>query len=449
MRSSSATEVRLRCPPERLWIAWSAWPGEAQLADHLVDAAGALVGADVVGEAQLGGVPERAADGELRMQDVVLRDEPDALAELVVVGVEVAARVLDAALVGRPEPRQRLEQRRLARSAGPDDREQALRLQAEPDAVEELLALRGPHDDALGAEPDVAGVDVLDEPVALEVQEHMPDPDDVVSPDLLPPDSLPVDEGAVGAVQVGDEPPLAVADQLGVLPRGQQVRDDDVVALVAADGESLRGGPQVVDRGQLPLTSRPLRRRRDAPLLRDHRRRGGRAQHRRRAGEEFDDGCGGVAPEADPDGAADGFAGEAAVADEGAVAALVDDLPPERADPHDEVAARDLRPEDLEVARLVPADDELGAGSCHAPVSAGADFECARRRLPALAGFLDLGHELPLENRVLRDPVFTQYFSRRAWCPDRRASVEVEYPCRLSEFGAGCSSVEIGGEWSR
>ena len=338
------------------------------------------------------------------MEDVVLRHEPDALAELVVVGVEVAARVLDAAFVGRPEPRQRLEQRRLSRPARPDHGQQALRLQAEPDAVEELLALRGPHDDALGAETDVAGVDVLDEPAvpliaALEVQQCVTDPDDVVGPDLLPPDPLPVDERAVGAVQVGKQPTVPVADQLGVLPRGQQVGDDDVVALVPTDREALRGGAQVVDRRELPLLPRPLRRGRRTPLLGDHRWGRRRAQHRRGAGEEFDDGGGGVLPEPDGDGSADRFAGQAAVADERPVAALVEDLPPERPDPYDEVAARDLRPEDLEVARLVAADDELPAGPRNAPVSAHPDLEHARgRRRPALAGLIDLRHEPPWES---------------------------------------------------
>ena len=113
-------------------------------------------------------------------------------------------------------------------------------------------------------------------------------------------------------------------------------------------------------------------------------------------GEEFDDGGGGVLPEPDGDGSANRFAGQAAVADERAVAALVEDLPPERPDPHDEVAARDLRPEDLEVACLVAPDDELGAGPGDAPVSAGPDLERARgRRRPALAGLVDLCHEPP------------------------------------------------------
>jgi hypothetical protein len=94
-------------------------PGQTELGDHLVDTAGALVGPGVVGEAQLGGVAERPPDGELQMEDVVLRHEPDALAELVVVGVEISARVLDAALVGRPEPGQRREQVDLPAPLGP------------------------------------------------------------------------------------------------------------------------------------------------------------------------------------------------------------------------------------------------------------------------------------------------------------------------------------------
>ena len=106
-------------------------------------------------------------------------------------------------------------------------------------------------------------------------------------------------------------------------------------------------------------------------------------------------------PEPHGDEAADRFPAQATVADEGAVAALVDDLPPERTDADDEVAARDLRSEDLEIARLVSPDDELGTGPCHTPVSTGPDLERARRRrVPAFPGLVDLRHELPPGNRV-------------------------------------------------
>ena len=99
--SSSATLTRLRCPPDRLEMTWSARLLQAELGDHLVDAFGALAVLGVAGEAQLGGVGQRAADGELGVQDVVLRDQADALPQLGVVLVQVAAVVADRALVGR------------------------------------------------------------------------------------------------------------------------------------------------------------------------------------------------------------------------------------------------------------------------------------------------------------------------------------------------------------
>ncbi|GHI27984.1 hypothetical protein Shyd_93550 [Streptomyces hydrogenans] len=66
---------------------------EPQFADHLLHARVALGGRRVPGEAQLGRVREGAPDGQLEVQDVVLRDEPDALAQLGVVPVEVATVV--------------------------------------------------------------------------------------------------------------------------------------------------------------------------------------------------------------------------------------------------------------------------------------------------------------------------------------------------------------------
>ncbi|GAB3894005.1 hypothetical protein GCM10029964_071670 [Kibdelosporangium lantanae] len=54
--------------------------GETQFRDHLVDPAVTVPGGGVGGEPQFGGVAQGTAYGQLRVQDVVLWYEPDALA---------------------------------------------------------------------------------------------------------------------------------------------------------------------------------------------------------------------------------------------------------------------------------------------------------------------------------------------------------------------------------
>ena len=72
---------------------------EPQLAHHLVDPLAALLGGDVGREAQLGGELERATNGELRMQDVVLGDVSDARPQLLEMAVQVLAAIEHRTLV--------------------------------------------------------------------------------------------------------------------------------------------------------------------------------------------------------------------------------------------------------------------------------------------------------------------------------------------------------------
>ena len=214
--------MRLRWPPERRVDALLGLTGQPELADHLVDPALPVGGGHVGGEAQPRGVGERGPHGELRVQDVVLRHEADALAQLVVLGVEIAARVLDDALVGGPEPGQRAQQRRLPGARRADHREQAALRQREPDAGEQRLVALA-DDEAVGAEPDVPGVDVLDEadgpvPAGLEVEQRVPDAHDRRRTHGRAPYPGAVDEGAVRAAEVDDVPPaVGAAHQLGVV----------------------------------------------------------------------------------------------------------------------------------------------------------------------------------------------------------------------------------------
>ena len=214
--------MRLRWPAGERVDALLGLAGEPELADHLVDPALPVGGGHVGGEAQPRGVGERGPHGELRVQDVVLRHEADALAQLVVLGVEIAARVLDDALVGGPEPGERAQQRRLPGARRTDHREQAALRQREPDAGEQRLVALA-DDEAVGAEPDVPGVDVLDEadgpvPAALEVEQRVPDAHDRRRTDGRAPYPGAVDEGAVRAAEVDDVPPaVGAAHQLGVV----------------------------------------------------------------------------------------------------------------------------------------------------------------------------------------------------------------------------------------
>lgn len=113
---------------------------EAEFTDHLVDPGLAFGLGGVLREAQFGGVGEGAPDGELGVQDVVLRDEADTAAQLGVVAVEVAPVVQDGAPVGGAQAGQCAEQGGFAGSAGAHDGEQAFGTDREGDLVEEGLA---------------------------------------------------------------------------------------------------------------------------------------------------------------------------------------------------------------------------------------------------------------------------------------------------------------------
>jgi hypothetical protein len=79
-------------------------PGETELGDHLLHAAGAFLRGHVGWEAELGCVLEGSADRQLGMQDVVLGDVADAPAQFVVEAIEVPPVVEDVALGGRLVP---------------------------------------------------------------------------------------------------------------------------------------------------------------------------------------------------------------------------------------------------------------------------------------------------------------------------------------------------------
>jgi hypothetical protein len=357
-------------------------PDEPQLADHLVDAAVPVGRRHVGGEPQPRRVGQRPSHGELGVEDVVLRHQADALAQLVVVGVEIAPRVLDDALVGGPEPGEGPQQRRLPGAGRADDGQQAAPAEREADAVQQRLVALA-HDEPVGPEADVAGVDVLDEPVTLEVEQRVPDADHRRRPHRCPSHPRAVDERAVGAAEVDDVPPaVGAAHELGVVARDEQVGDDDVVVLRAADPQAgdrggtraaVRGGREVVHRREPALRRRPLDGRDGDGRVRTagRSRRGG--WRRRRGDVHLRPGL--RVAEADGDRPRHGQFAERAPAGERAVAAAVHEHPTVGRGVDQQVLAGHARPEDLHVGGLVTADPQGPARRHRAAQVPGPDLE--------------------------------------------------------------------------
>ena len=154
--------------------------GQAELGHHLIDPAVPLGGLGVGRETELGRVLQRPAGGQLGVQDALLRDQADAVPELVVVLVQVAVVVQHGAGVRGAHPGQRAEQRRLARAARPDDAEQAFLRDRERHVVQQHLAAPDLHDQVLRGKGDIALVDELPQLAVLQPERGVPDADDVL-----------------------------------------------------------------------------------------------------------------------------------------------------------------------------------------------------------------------------------------------------------------------------
>ena len=181
---------------------------------------------------------KRAANRQLRVQNVLLRDQSHPVAKVVEVRVQVAPGVPDAALVCRPETCQRVEQCRLAGPARADDREQRLAFEREAHAVEEPRAVHA-NDEVGRLEGDVASVDVLCELSVHQPKQLVPDAHDVGSVNGDAAHPSPVDMRAVVAVEIYDLPAVGGTDQLCVPPGDEQVRKHDVVVRGPADAHLL------------------------------------------------------------------------------------------------------------------------------------------------------------------------------------------------------------------
>ena len=85
-------------------------PGQAKLADDLIDTAVALVGAGIGGEAELSGILQGAASGQAGVQGALLRDQADTAPQLGVLPVHVPVVVEHEAGVCWAQSGQRAEQ---------------------------------------------------------------------------------------------------------------------------------------------------------------------------------------------------------------------------------------------------------------------------------------------------------------------------------------------------
>ena len=85
--------------------------GDPQLGQQIVDSRPRFRRGDIDREPEPSRVLERRADGELAVEHVLLGHEPDAVLELGIVLVQVATAVQHLALVSRPQPGQRRQQR--------------------------------------------------------------------------------------------------------------------------------------------------------------------------------------------------------------------------------------------------------------------------------------------------------------------------------------------------
>lgn len=239
----------------------------------------------------------------------------------------------------------------------------------EGDVVEQPAPVAG-HDQVDGLDVDVPAVGVLDELVARELEQRVPDAEEVRLRQRGRRDPLPVDEGAVGAAEVAHLPAERAALQDGVPSGDQHVVHHDVVAGGAPDGPV--SGLQLVQPGEPGVGARV----RPGTARRERQRPRPSTGHGRR-GQAHRDAVVGV-PQHQGRRTGDQKLGHPTAARERAVAAVVPELPPRGGRGHRRVQPGDPRVRDDDVGAGVPADGGRLPRAQHPPVIAEAHLE--RRR---------------------------------------------------------------------
>ena len=227
----------LELPARQLGEARARVPGQAKLAEDLIDTAVPLAGAGVGGEADLSGILQGLAGGQPGVQGAFLRDQADAAPQLGVLPVQVPVVIEHDAGVRRAQSGQRAEQGRLARAARSDDAQQAALGNQQAHVVKQHLAAPDRHHEVLRGQADLPVVDELPQLIFCQAERGAADPDNVILGDHGPGYWQAVDKGAILAAEISD----LIASrgqprQLGVMGRGVEViGDDQVVVGSAAD----------------------------------------------------------------------------------------------------------------------------------------------------------------------------------------------------------------------
>ena len=182
---------------------------DVQILQDLLNARLDLVVAEV--GAQLGGVVERFLDGELRVEDVVLRDVADLQPELLLIGVKILAVEEHLPGVRRRVAVQRLEQRRLAGAGRAHERDELRWKDGERNRIEQPAAHRSAldlDDQLRGGDGDVALIAALGQDAGvveqLEAEAAEADFAALFQRDASA-DPLPVDERAVLRSEIFDD----------------------------------------------------------------------------------------------------------------------------------------------------------------------------------------------------------------------------------------------------
>ena len=225
---------------------------DLQLGENALNFGVDLFVAGVGRQAEPGGVVERLVDGELREDDVVLRDISDVSAEGVVVLVEVGSVEEALSFAGDRVAVEGHHQGCLASAGGAHQADEFGGEDGEGDVVEDALAAArrlgvGHIDgDTFGLQDDVAEI-LLSEDAGggVEAELEASDGEAIGSRDAdRTDDSGAVEEGAVGAAEVGDLEGVADAADLEVAAGDLGLVEDEVDRGRLASNREGRAGRQ-------------------------------------------------------------------------------------------------------------------------------------------------------------------------------------------------------------
>ena len=225
---------------------------DLQLGEDALNLGVDLFVAGVGRQAEASGVVERLVDGELREDDVVLRDISDVSAEGVVVLVEVGSVEEALAFAGDCVAVEGHHQRGLAGARGAHQADEFGGEDGEGDVVEDALATAGRlgvwhiDRDTFGLQDDVAEILLAEHAGGrVEAELEASDGEAIGGRDAYGTDDAgAVEEGAVGAAEVGDLEGVADAADLEVAAGDLGLVEDEVDGARLASNREGRSGRQ-------------------------------------------------------------------------------------------------------------------------------------------------------------------------------------------------------------